>query len=314
MRNLASHRRKNQPARKTIKKPENKPRNSRSEGVKEKDQIGGGKPSSVEGGSARHLAIVGRNPAPIPEKEREGDDGDGKLFVIITNSFFYYKKKKKKSRRRRKKGTKSGQSDSDLFPHVCGSDPLQRTTLGFPAKLTQQWVPIRESNHTSSTSHAASVPTSGEDKSSPTLAVSTFRGLEGDSERPAACNRRARHDSLREPTARCIKRQVRRELSLHGGRRSVMGRLLSKIREESKQTWSLAGPAILTGTFQFSIATVTAAFVGRLGALQLSAVSVAQGVIAGFAYGAMVIKDFNLLVSYHVRSIDKGRFEERIVR
>lgn len=69
-----------------------------------------------------------------------------------------------------------------------------------------------------------------------------------------------------------------------------MGRLLSKIREESKQTWSLAGPAILTGTFQFSIATVTAAFVGRLGALQLSAVSVAQGVIAGFAYGAMVIK------------------------
>ncbi|RWW24539.1 hypothetical protein GW17_00011157 [Ensete ventricosum] len=285
MTNLASHRRKNQPARKTIKMPENKPRNSRSEGVKEKDQIGGGKPSSVEGGSARHLAIVGRNPAPIPEKEREGDDGDGKLF-----------------------------SDSDLFPHVCGSDPLQRTTLGFPAKLTQQWVPIRESNHTSSTSHAASVPTSGEDKSSPTLAVSTFRGLEGDSERPAACNRRARHDSLREPTARCIKRQVRRELSLHGGRRSVMGRLLSKIREESKQTWSLAGPAILTGTFQFSIATVTAAFVGRLGALQLSAVSVAQGVIAGFAYGAMVIKDFNLLVSYHVRSIDKGRFEERIVR
>ncbi|CAL9158722.1 unnamed protein product [Musa hybrid cultivar] len=67
-----------------------------------------------------------------------------------------------------------------------------------------------------------------------------------------------------------------------------MGRLLSKIREESKQTWSLAGPAILTGTFQFSIATVTAAFVGRLGALQLSAVSVAQGVIAGFAYGAML--------------------------
>ncbi|URE03497.1 MatE [Musa troglodytarum] len=67
-----------------------------------------------------------------------------------------------------------------------------------------------------------------------------------------------------------------------------MGSLLSEIREESKQTWSLAGPAILTGTFQFSIATVTAAFVGRLGALQLSAVSVAQGVVAGFAYGAML--------------------------
>ncbi|XP_042382987.1 protein DETOXIFICATION 29-like [Zingiber officinale] len=70
--------------------------------------------------------------------------------------------------------------------------------------------------------------------------------------------------------------------------RIMVGRLLSKICEESKQTWRLAGAAILTGLFQFSIAMVTAAFVGHLGALQLSAISVAQGVIAGFAYGAML--------------------------
>ncbi|WOK99600.1 protein DETOXIFICATION 33-like [Canna indica] len=67
-----------------------------------------------------------------------------------------------------------------------------------------------------------------------------------------------------------------------------MGRQLSKIRDESKQTWSLAGPAILTGIFQFSIAMVTSAFVGHLGAVELSAVSVAQGVIAGFSYGVML--------------------------
>lgn len=69
----------------------------------------------------------------------------------------------------------------------------------------------------------------------------------------------------------------------------MVERLLSQICEESKQTWRLAGAAILTGLFQFSIALVTAAFVGHLGALQLSAISVAQGVIAGFAYGVMVI-------------------------
>lgn len=77
----------------------------------------------------------------------------------------------------------------------------------------------------------------------------------------------------------------------------MVERLLSKISEESKQTWRLAGAAILTGLFQFSIAMVTAAFVGHLGALQLSAISVAQGVIGGFAYGVMVIPS-SILTQY----------------
>ncbi|CAL9172603.1 protein DETOXIFICATION 29-like [Musa acuminata AAA Group] len=67
-----------------------------------------------------------------------------------------------------------------------------------------------------------------------------------------------------------------------------MERLLSKSWEESKKTWHIAGPAILGSVFQFSISFVTAAFAGHLGAVALAAVSVAQNVIEGFAYGILL--------------------------
>ncbi|KAG0467933.1 hypothetical protein HPP92_017261 [Vanilla planifolia] len=67
-----------------------------------------------------------------------------------------------------------------------------------------------------------------------------------------------------------------------------MTRLLArKIWEETKKTWHIAGPATLTGVFQSSIPFVTAAFVGHLGKVELAAVSIAQNVIEGFAYGTM---------------------------
>ncbi|KAJ8460051.1 hypothetical protein OPV22_032977 [Ensete ventricosum] len=67
-----------------------------------------------------------------------------------------------------------------------------------------------------------------------------------------------------------------------------MESLLSRSWEESKKTWHIAGPAILGSVFQFSISFVTAAFAGHLGAVALAAVSVAQNVIEGFAYGALL--------------------------
>ncbi|XP_077233581.1 protein DETOXIFICATION 33-like isoform X2 [Tasmannia lanceolata] len=64
--------------------------------------------------------------------------------------------------------------------------------------------------------------------------------------------------------------------------------LADKSLDESKKMWFIAGPAILTAVLQFSIGFVTVAFVGRLGDVELAAVSVAQNVIEGFAYGILL--------------------------
>uniref|UniRef100_A0A3Q7IGI4 Protein DETOXIFICATION n=1 Tax=Solanum lycopersicum TaxID=4081 RepID=A0A3Q7IGI4_SOLLC len=57
---------------------------------------------------------------------------------------------------------------------------------------------------------------------------------------------------------------------------------------ESKKVWHIAGPAILNAVSLFSLEFVTAAFAGRLGDLELAAVSEVHNVIAGFVYGVMV--------------------------
>ncbi|RWW44777.1 hypothetical protein BHE74_00049442 [Ensete ventricosum] len=79
-----------------------------------------------------------------------------------------------------------------------------------------------------------------------------------------------------------------RQQSRSEGVLPIMESLLSRSWEESKKTWHIAGPAILGSVFQFSISFVTAAFAGHLGAVALAAVSVAQNVIEGFAYGALL--------------------------
>lgn len=67
-----------------------------------------------------------------------------------------------------------------------------------------------------------------------------------------------------------------------------MRRLATKTIDESKKSWHIAGPAILTGVLQFSIWFITTAFVGHLGSTELAAVSIAQNVIEGFAYGVLL--------------------------
>ncbi|KAK1275991.1 Protein TRANSPARENT TESTA 12 [Acorus gramineus] len=61
-----------------------------------------------------------------------------------------------------------------------------------------------------------------------------------------------------------------------------------KTWKESKEMWHIAGPAILTAIFEFSIGVVTSAYVGQMGDVELAAVSIVQNVIEGFAYGIML--------------------------
>ncbi|KAG1348167.1 hypothetical protein COCNU_06G019960 [Cocos nucifera] len=68
-----------------------------------------------------------------------------------------------------------------------------------------------------------------------------------------------------------------------------MGRQVAKVRDESKKMWHIGGAAILMGVLQFSIGFVTVAFAGHLGAVELAAVSIAQNVVEGFAYGILAM-------------------------
>ena len=58
--------------------------------------------------------------------------------------------------------------------------------------------------------------------------------------------------------------------------------------QESKRLWQIAGPAIFTAICQYSLGALTQTFAGRVGEVELAAVSVENSVIAGLAYGVMV--------------------------
>lgn len=58
---------------------------------------------------------------------------------------------------------------------------------------------------------------------------------------------------------------------------------------ESKRLWKLAGPAIFTSISQYSLGALTQTFAGRVGELELAAFAVENSVIAGLAFGVMVI-------------------------
>ncbi|KAF3521399.1 hypothetical protein F2Q69_00046236 [Brassica cretica] len=62
-----------------------------------------------------------------------------------------------------------------------------------------------------------------------------------------------------------------------------------EFRQESKRLWELAGPAIFTAISQYSLGALTQTFSGRIGELELAAVSVENSVISGLAFGVMVI-------------------------
>ncbi|KAJ4917416.1 MATE efflux family protein [Raphanus sativus] len=61
-----------------------------------------------------------------------------------------------------------------------------------------------------------------------------------------------------------------------------------EFRQESKRLWELAGPAIFTAISQYSLGALTQTFSGRIGELELAAVSVENSVISGLAFGVML--------------------------
>ncbi|KAK1260081.1 Protein TRANSPARENT TESTA 12 [Acorus gramineus] len=86
---------------------------------------------------------------------------------------------------------------------------------------------------------------------------------------------------------------------------------------ELKMLWYLAGPAILTSIFQYSLSSVTETMVGHIGTVELAAVGVQNLVIAGIGFGVMLgmgsaletlcgqafgAGDFNMLGIYLQRS------------
>lgn len=58
---------------------------------------------------------------------------------------------------------------------------------------------------------------------------------------------------------------------------------------ESRTLWKLAGPAIFTSICQYSLGALTQTFAGLVGEIELAAVSVENSVIAGLAFGVMVM-------------------------
>nr|QBM79449.1 MATE19 [Rehmannia glutinosa] len=56
-------------------------------------------------------------------------------------------------------------------------------------------------------------------------------------------------------------------------------------KKESSKLWHLAGPAILTSIFQYSLGAVTQTFAGHVGTLDLAAFSMENTVIAGLCLG-----------------------------
>ncbi|KAJ0964985.1 hypothetical protein J5N97_026123 [Dioscorea zingiberensis] len=59
-------------------------------------------------------------------------------------------------------------------------------------------------------------------------------------------------------------------------------------RRELRLVWGIAGPAILTSVFQYTLGSVTQTLVGHIGTLELAAVGIQNLVIAGIGFGIML--------------------------
>ncbi|KAG9456577.1 hypothetical protein H6P81_001085 [Aristolochia fimbriata] len=64
--------------------------------------------------------------------------------------------------------------------------------------------------------------------------------------------------------------------------------LASKTWAELKMLWQVAGPAVLTSLFQYSLFSVTQTLVGHLGTVELAAVGIQNMVLSGIVFGIML--------------------------
>ncbi|XAR48100.1 hypothetical protein NMG60_11030813 [Bertholletia excelsa] len=67
-----------------------------------------------------------------------------------------------------------------------------------------------------------------------------------------------------------------------------VGDLLREFSVESKKLWYLAGPAIITSIFLYSMGAISQVFAGQVGTLELAAISVGNSVISGFSLGFLL--------------------------
>ncbi|XP_011086623.1 protein DETOXIFICATION 29 [Sesamum indicum] len=67
-----------------------------------------------------------------------------------------------------------------------------------------------------------------------------------------------------------------------------VGGFFSAFQAESSKLWYLAGPAILTSIFQYSLGAITQTFAGHVGTLDLAAFSLENNIIAGLCFGVMM--------------------------
>ncbi|WVZ11905.1 hypothetical protein V8G54_016435 [Vigna mungo] len=65
-------------------------------------------------------------------------------------------------------------------------------------------------------------------------------------------------------------------------------KLLPRFWIESKKLWHIVGPAIFSRVASYSMLVITQAFAGRLGDLELAAISVANNVVVGFDFGLLL--------------------------
>ena len=72
--------------------------------------------------------------------------------------------------------------------------------------------------------------------------------------------------------------------------KKTLNSVVKKFGFESKKLWKIAGPAIVTSICQYSLGALTQTFAGLVGDLELAAVSVENSVVAGLAFGVMVLK------------------------
>lgn len=73
--------------------------------------------------------------------------------------------------------------------------------------------------------------------------------------------------------------------------------ILRKTWTEVKVLWYIAGPAILTSIFQYSMMSVTQTFAGHIGTLALAAVGIQNLVISGIGFGITVSISIHLSLS-----------------
>ncbi|XP_014521167.1 protein DETOXIFICATION 27-like [Vigna radiata var. radiata] len=65
-------------------------------------------------------------------------------------------------------------------------------------------------------------------------------------------------------------------------------KLLPRFWIESKKLWHIVGPSIFSRVASYSMLVITQAFAGRLGDLELAAISIAHNVVIGFDFGLLL--------------------------